>query len=421
MYGWKFLIYREEQLNTLQNVITYVRRIIKTPSDATITDNLIIDYINRFWIMDVDARMQLFDLKTKYQFLTTPGVDQYNMPLYDLQIEPGAQSIASYPVYQGFLPPVFIDGIQVPFYTLRSEFNNLWPNYTQYQQQVGIGDGTNGPYTLTLQFLTGNTSPPLPFSLPLSACIIRGHVDITGIIASGANIDPPIGATDGSTIPLIPTTSVYSAVYFTSTGADGTNIVIADSGQFLEENQNYGLLMEPGNAPFGNTGLTGTPLPYYSTTQNTINYFSGVAQNVYFPAPIPTGMPINAQCYYYQLGLPRSCLFFNNIITLRAPPNTQYVVELDAYLSPAAFLSSSQALPYAYMSEYIARGAARKILSDTGDTEQFVFYEPLFREQELLVWKRSQRQWTSTRTQTIYSGGGLSGGVGSIGNGIGIN
>jgi hypothetical protein len=55
------------------------------------------------------------------------------------------------------------------------------------------------------------------------------------------------------------------------------------------------------------------------------------------------------------------------------------------------------------MAEYIARGAARKILTDTGDVEQFQFYEPLFREQELLVWKRSQRQWTNNRTYTIYS------------------
>jgi hypothetical protein len=78
---------------------------------------------------------------------------------------------------------------------------------------------------------------------------------------------------------------------------------------------------------------------------------------------------------------------------------------LDAYLSPAAFFSQGQAIPFAYMAEYIARGAARKILSDTGDVEQFMFYEPLFREQEMLVWKRSQRQWTNNRTETIYSQG----------------
>ena len=85
------------------------------------------------------------------------------------------------------------------------------------------------------------------------------------------------------------------------------------------------------------------------------------------------------------------------------PPNTPYLVELEAYLTPAAFLDTANAIPFAYMAEYIARGAARKILADTGDIEQFNFYEPLFIEQERLVWKRSQRQVTATRTPTIFS------------------
>ena len=57
------------------------------------------------------------------------------------------------------------------------------------------------------------------------------------------------------------------------------------------------------------------------------------------------------------------------------------------------------------MAEYIARGAAQKLLSDVGDWEQYDRYEPIFRTQELLVWKRSQRTWTSSRTETIYSQG----------------
>jgi hypothetical protein len=105
-------------------------------------------------------------------------------------------------------------------------------------------------------------------------------------------------------------------------------------------------------------------------------------------------------------------LFNNNVITLRSPPDRQYLVELDAYLSPSAFFNTEGSIPFGYMAEYIARGAARKILSDTGDVEQFMFYEPLFREQENLVWKRSQRQFTATRTQTIYSQGGGQGNLG---------
>ncbi len=343
--------------------------------------------------MDVDARIQLFDLKTKYSFQTTPGVDQYNMPLYSVQTEPGSQSIGMYPVYQGFTGNAYINGIPVSFETKKESFFGYWMNVVQSLQATTTGDGTSGPYTITMPITPNATNSPNP---PYSA-ILRGHVDISGIMATGSNVNPPLGTTINTSIPV---TSIQPAVYITSIDGTGANVVVADSGQFLTSNVNYGLLMTPGNAPFGNTALTGG----YSTSSNTINYLTGVAV-VNFPVAIPSGMNINASCYFFQTGLPRAILFYNNTITLRSPPAQQYLVELDAYLSPSAFLNTASAIPFGYMAEYIARGAARKILSDTGDIEQFQFYEPLFREQENLVWKRSQRQWTSTRTPTIYSQG----------------
>jgi hypothetical protein len=335
--------------------------------------------------MDVDARMQLYDLKTQYCFQCVTGIDQYNMPLYDVQTQPGDQEIGSYPVYQGFLTPCYVNGIQVPFYTQKSEFWNLWPNYVQALNPAAMGDGINSNYTIPLPFF-----PALP-----------GHIDITGIIATGTNEDPPVVS---DFLLNIPTTSVYSAVYFTTNDTNGNPVVVADSGQFLQSNAGYGLLMRPGNAPLGNIALNGG----YSTTLNTVSYANGVA-NVTFTAAdgsalvIPAGTPINAQCYFYEQGIPRAIMYYNNVITIRPPPNIPYRVELTAYLSPAAFLNTSAAIPFGYMAEYIARGAARKILSDTGDVEQFMFYEGLFREQEMLVWKRSQRIFTATRTGTIFS------------------
>jgi len=399
----------------LSDIITYVRRIIKSPSNATITDTLIIDYINRFWITDVDARMQLFDLKQKYQFQTSPGVDKYNMPLYSLQTEPGEQDIAMYPVYQGFTTPVFINGIQVPFQTQKNSFSNIYPNITQSLGIVATGNGTAGPYILTLPIAPNNA---LPLNPPINA-ISRGHIDITGIIATGNNIDPPL--VDNTNVQeyveqLIPVTSVDAAVFITSIDANGKNVVVSDSGLFLSNAVNNGILIQPGPAPFGNQILPGG----YSTTSNTINYFNGEI-TVTFPVAIPQGANISVQCNFFESGLPRMILYYNNTLQLRVPPDRQYLVELDAYLSPAAFLSTSGAIPFGYMAEYIARGAARKILSDTGDVEQFQFYEPLFKEQELLVWKRSQRQWTTTRTETIYSQdfGGQGGGFNNIGGNLG--
>ena len=388
-------------MNLLSDIITYVRRIVKTPSSAVLTDALIIDYINRFWMLDVDARLQLFDLKTSYQFQTQPGVDRYNMPLYDGLL---------FPVYQGFLDPIYINGVQVPLYTQKNNFFNMWMNVVQNQSAVAVGDGTAGPYTINMPILPNGSTPTNP---PFNG-LIRGHIDIAGIVSTGNNQDPIVATSAQAiaSIPTIPSTSVSSAVYITTQDASGANMVVADSGQFLSGNINYGILMTPGNAPYGNTPLSGG----YSTTSNTVNYFTGVA-TVTFPSAVPAGVNINAQCFYFESGLPRGVLFYNNTLTLRSPPDRQYLVQLDAYLTPAAFLSSSQAIPFVYMSEYIARGAARKILSDTGDIEQFQFYEPLFREQELLVWKRSQRQWTATRTSTIYSSGSGQWGFNNLGSG----
>lgn len=384
-------------MNFLSDILTYMRRLIKTPSNALITDNLLIDYVNRFWIMDVDARVQLFDLKTKYQFQTVPGVDRYNMPLYNVQTEPGSQQIGMFPVYQGFIPPVYINGIQVPFQTQKNQFFNIWPNVVQNMGVVGQGDGTAGPYSLQIPLLSGSSPQNPPYD-----GILRGHIDITGIIATGINQDPPVinSSSFAGALSLVPTTSIDSAFFLTTSDGTGANVVVADSGFFLQGNVNYGLLMEPGAAPYGNQILTGG----YSTTSNTVNYLSGTV-NVTFPVAIPSGQNINAQCFFFQTGLPRGFLFYNNTITLRSPPDTQYLVEVDGYLSPAAFLNTDAAIPFGYMAEYIARGAAQKLLSDTGDWEQYDRYEPLFRTQELLVWKRSQRQFTSSRTETLYSQG----------------
>jgi len=387
-------------VNLLTDVVTYVRRIIKSPSNSSITDNLILDYINRFVISDMDARVQLFDYKTTYQFQTQPGVDQYNMPLYSLQTEQGNQSISYYPVYQGFTGNARIGGVPVYFTTQKEVFNPAWSTYIQPVIGNVVGDNTVGPYTINIPFSTNTTTTVNQ----QPSTILRGHVDISGVIATGANVDPPVTSTFITTIPVANT---FPSVWITSTDATGANVVVADSGQFLSSNVNYGLLMSPGKAPLGNAGLSGG----YSTTSNTINYQTGVIK-VTFPVAIPSGQNINVQAWYYNPGLPRAILYYNNTLTLRSIPAMQYLVEIDAYLTPAAYLTTSAALQFGYMAEYIARGAARKILSDTGDIEQFQFYEPLFREQETLVWKRSQRQFTSTRTQTIYSQGSNQFGMG---------
>lgn len=345
--------------------------------------------------MDMDARIQLFDYKTTYRFETQPYVDRYNMPYYGigpyanraptfpLQTEP-SNTIAPYPVYQNFISPAYVNGVEVPITTNEASFFRAFPNYLQPMRPVAVGTG----------------SQTYNFNMPFAPAL-RGHIDPIGEIAA---YNSPAAVDTVNT--AIPPSSVFSGVYISSQDANSNPIFVRDSGQFLSSNQNYGLLT-------GDIDTSGG----WTTTNNTINYLTGEV-NVTFSSPIAGNQTINSQSYSIAAGMPRSILYFNNMLLLRVPPNTNYMVELTAYLSPASFFNSTNALPFGYMAEYIARGAARKILSDTGDVEQFNFYEPLFREQEQLVWKRSQRQITANRTETIYSSPSTQSPVNNFGQGF---
>lgn len=323
-------------MNLLSDIITYVRRIIKTDSNQSLKDITIVDYLNRFYTYDVPARLQLFELKTKYNLLTSPNVDRYNMP-YDAN---GNLQ------FQNLMPPCLCDGVMMPLLLDRNSFLKIYPTY-DFNEVDAYGDGIATNYTFT----TNSTS------------IIRAITDILG------NTDP--------------------GVYITTLDADNIQMVVTDSGQFSPSNNNVGLLTSDGGA---------------TVTAGTINYLTGQV-SVTFPAIVPLNNPIQIKYIPYAAGTPRCCLFFDNIISLRPVPNIAYLIEFDAYLTPAAFLSTnpSAALKFGYISEYLARGTARKILSDVGDIEQFTFYEPFFREQEALVIRRTNRQDSINRTPTIFT------------------
>jgi hypothetical protein len=174
-------------------------------------------------------------------------------------------------------------------------------------------------------------------------------------------------------------------------------IVLQDVGP------NYPVGSETGDQNVGNLMLRSVLEAGGTTVSGTVDYETGEVENANFGVGIPANNPIQVKYVSFDPGRPGLCIFYNNTLTLRPIPDTSYLIELNAYLTPVAFLNSADALPFGYMAEYIARGAARKILSDTGDWEQFDRYEGLFREQEMLVTRRTDRQRSVTRTPTIFS------------------
>jgi hypothetical protein len=339
----------------LTDVINYIRRIIKQPNAQDISDATIGDYINRFYIYDMPARVQLFDLKTQYSLELSPNVDQYNAPVSYINGGPVV------PTYQTFLTPAYVDGYQIVMQQSHDQWMKLFPNrvLNQFQQS---GTGGAGPYSFTM------TNIP----------VIQGHRDLN--VSPPGNTTMPGGAQEGL---------LTSSVYVTAIDVNGNlntaqdDPTSATSGNLIQYDP-----LNLGNAP---------------SIVGTVNYITG-AITVTFLYNIPTTSQINYQCIPYSAGRPQAVLFFDNTFSFRPIPDKPYLFQIDAYYNPAAFLNTTNAIPYRFMAEYFARGAARKILQDYGDVEQMQLYEPYFREQENFVLRKTYRQTSNTRVATIYQG-----------------
>lgn len=317
----------------LSDCILWVRRIIKSPSAQSISDQTIGDYINRFYVYEIPERIQLFELRRQYTFETVPYIFQYQFPFMQ---------------YQNVRQPAYCDGVEMGFYQSNEQFYRIFPEYVENEQPL-LADGTNGPFSTTV-----NRNP-----------IIRGFRDDLG------NLEP--------------------YVYITTFDESFTQMYVVDDGN--------GNLIQT-DATFQN-GPDGPGFP--PNVVGTVDYFTGVLTDIVFINPTRDGFPINVQTSPYSSGFPRVMLFYNNTFKLYPIPHRAYKIQVEAHITPAQFLSTDSAVPFAYMTEYIARGAARKILSDNADFEQFEFYERLFREQENLVLRRTDRQNATQRTPTIFS------------------
>jgi len=311
-------------MSLLSNIITYVRRLIKVESTQVVSDTTIIDYINRFYNLDMPARLQLFELKSTYEFETQENISRYQFPYAD---------------YQMVEPPLYIDGVTGQYYQSREGFFRAFPEQLT-SQDIQSGDG-GVAYSFSLVA-----------SLSSGLALLRGFKNYEGTTQE----------------QLLP------GVYITAIDAGGNNLVVTDDG-------------------LGNLTGDGTGTINYTTT----------AISVTFNSAIPSTSTIRSQYYLSNKGTPRFVLFYDNYFTIRPIPNRPFLIKMDAYVTPATFLNSSESLTWSYMDDYIARGAARRILSDLGDWEQFTAYEGLFKEQEAQVLRRTNRQQSTQRAGTIFA------------------
>ena len=355
------------------DIITWVRRLIKSPSAQSISDVVIGDYINRFVTYDMPERIQLFELKRQYTFETIENVFEYQAPFTTsatgnfpfnnnpppfLETPPATQNQTVMPIYQMFRTPIYCDGVEMGWYQSNDQFYKVFPEFVNNEFPIQ-GDGTTGPFTVSF-----GRNP-----------ILQGFIDDLG--------------------------SLLPYVFITAFDAAGNRQYIVDSS--FKNSSGQGILIQT-DSTFQNiigANLTGG-YPPTGGGSGTVDYVNGTA-TFSFASAVPNGSNIETQTSPFSAGFPRICLFFNNIFKLYPVPDRSYKIQVDAHVTPSVFFNTTSAIPFAYMSEYLARGAARKILSDQGDYDQMQFYEPLFREQENLVLRRTSRQNSTQRTPTIFS------------------
>lgn len=343
--------------NTLQDIITKVRRITGRPSQTQIADSDILNYINTFYLYDMPAHLKMESLRVNYQFTTTANIPAYDFPTG---------------LYLTEMPPVYIGGYQSYMTQSRENFFRINPELNFLQQSVAIGNGTNGSGL-------GNN--------------YAGFLTQTPIVP-GFKQNPPgaYSVSNVGTFTDTPAKQINWNVIFSALGAPNAISGISPSITLIDDGQ--GNLFDPSDASTVVAGARGT-----------INYITGAFNITNFISPIPASNAINCQYVPYVASRPQSAVFFQDQVLLYPIPDQAYTVSFEAYQLPTAFMATqtSKTPQVNDWWQMLAYGAADKIFTDMGDFDNAQKFRPLLDEQMRLCLRRTIVEMTSERTSSIYT------------------
>jgi len=347
--------------STLSAIETKVRRLTRSPSTAQLSQTDLDNYINTFVVYDFPEILRTFNLRTQFTFFTNPGQDVYptdiasfggvtTNPLYNFQN-----------LYITVHPPVYIAGYQCLWSQSREEFYGIYPKITNISL-ITNGDGVTTTFT----------------------GVINSQ---QSIVPSGLN----------QQISLL-----QNEVLFSSADVNGAGLALADVPLLDPATGNptlIGNLYNPASAAY--KAAQQTP-PTVLDATNNINYLTGAFTITFTSAPA-SGVAINSQTVSQVLTLPQAVLYYCNQFIVRPVPDQPYRVNFETYQRPTALLASGQSPELEEYWQYIAYGAAIKILQDRLDMDSVALIFPEFKRQESLCLRRTIVQYTNERTATIYS------------------
>jgi Ubiquitin-activating enzyme E1 FCCH domain len=394
---------------TLPNIRSLFRELSGTGTSYQVTDSMIDDLINSFYLFDFPAQFRSLKLKDNYVFYTIQGVDTY---AFDSEN------------YTTVEMPCKVEKNLVQLFQDPSSFYGYW-NFnngagSQFQQQLATGNGTNGFIGGTITAITNATNAQVTST---NHGLVTGNVvTITGVVGmtqvNGLNF----------TITFVDANNFLLNV-------DSTGYGVYVSGGAWTSSIYYGTVS---NIPFlrsVNTDITNNPnkisiVPNVLITANTttgtmnvyddgngsligdvlnsngvINYQTGIIQNLTFSQAIPDGNPIYIQYIPIVLNRPEGILFFQNQFTLRPVPDRGYTIELVAYRRPSQALAKANNF-YPELTEWwetIAYGAAKKWYEKKLDPEGIAMMDKGLSERYALNDTRTYAQLGKQRCSTIFA------------------
>ena len=305
-------------------------------------------YLNNFMTLMLPEHFKSIKLTKPYVFTTIPNVDTYDFIYQANPTSNTGVTVTAQPGNIQITPPVYCQGYILRYYQDKTTFYNRWPNLS-VNQQIGVGGNLlTVPYTGTI--------PSTPF--------YRAQLDIFGNVTESMVVisafDNSGGASSGFTYVLKDQPNVGS-----------------DVGNLLEED---------------------------GTDVGDINYLTGAFNfNPSGSQVIPSTATIFAAVVPYQASRPTDVLFYNQQIVFRPCPQQVFQVEFQISQQPLALITDGQAPELDEWYLFICAGAAKLIYTDFPDEEGMAYITPIFQEQLQLAQRRTLKQLSTQRAQTIFS------------------
>lgn len=332
--------------STLEAIMLKVRRLTRSPSANRLTDDEIKEYVNTFILYDMPEHVKLFALKKTLTFYTLPYIDEYKTdttiqtdPLYNFKN-----------VYTTILQPIYIGGYTAAYFQDQTNFYNQFP-LTNFQQQVGTGDGVTQTFSGTLN------------NLPL----VQNNVTFSSLSNVGVG---SLSTVEGPTMKDVP---------------------VVDS--VTGKNLTLGNLYIPNQEP--------TPPSTTVNLNNFVDYVNGTFAVTFNVAPT-AGQAVYANFVNSNPSRPNSILYYNDRFVIRPVPDKVYPVQITAYKRPLELLANNESPELEQWWQYIAYGASKKVFEDRADMKGVQDIMPEFEMQEALVLRRTLNQNAPKQAQTIY-------------------